>query len=231
MFREKDSQDDRRWQWLTDQHGRTWGCTIELATGDPVGPIDLYDAPSGKVVRAPVMPPAPFLRVDSKRAHGLLKIDYTGWKASRRQAWDDYRRRMLGIAQQMYKEDAAQKVEDPPPALVSLVGIPPERVEPIEAAEYGDEWALGLSDVRPDWADVYIPPEHTIVKRAERAKGRPAFLDYQKPGKQEAKADEEYPVMYGPGRWRLSDGSTMQGKKTDALAAEAELGETHPSWE
>lgn len=31
----------------------------------------------------------------------------------------------------------------------------------------------------------------------------------------------EYPNMYAPGRWRLSNGETVQGKKIDALEAEA----------
>jgi hypothetical protein len=72
-----------------------------------------------------------------------------------------------------------------------------------------------------------MPPDHRIVKRAEKQVGRPAFLDYKNPGKAES---TEHPVMYAPGRWRLSDGSTMQGKKAEALEAEAALG-THPSWE
>ena len=39
----------------------------------------------------------------------------------------------------------------------------------------------------------------------------------------EAEPEEQYPVMYGPGLWRLSDGSTMRGKKDEAEDAEARL--------
>jgi hypothetical protein len=33
----------------------------------------------------------------------------------------------------------------------------------------------------------------------------------------------EYPFMSSPGRWRLSDGSTFQGKKIEAIAAQAQV--------
>lgn len=35
--------------------------------------------------------------------------------------------------------------------------------------------------------------------------------------------EKEYPVMYAPGRWELSDGTKMQGKKEDAEQAEAAI--------
>lgn len=242
LFKQKDSQNERRWQWLTDQHGRAWGCTIELSTGDPTGPIDLYNEKNGRPMRAPVMPPVKFLKVDSKKAHGELHVDYRGWKAEIQRAWSEYNRRMLGYATQMYKDDAAQKVDDPPPALLAAVGLPPQKIEPVEAAEYGDPWALGLTDVRPDWADLFMAPEHTIVKRAER-KGRPAFLDYKKeaednPGRadetQAPATAESYPLFVksagrGVSAWKLSDGSEFIGKKEDAIGAEAAV-DPHPSW-
>ena len=38
-------------------------------------------------------------------------------------------------------------------------------------------------------------------------------------------APSEYPHMYAPGRWKLSNGDKLQGRRVDAEAAEAAL---HP---
>ena len=226
LYAPKDSQEDRRYQRLKDQHGRTWGCVIELSTGDPTGPIDLLEPKS-----APVLPAPRYMKVNSKTHYGELRIDYTGWKAMQRAAWEAYDKRMLAVANEMYGDAAPEKMEQKPPALIAAVGVPPEPMERILAAEAGDPWALGLTAVRPDWADRFFPPDRPKVTASNRP-AELAFLDYKKPGTPETEkpADTEYPTMYAPGRWRLSDGTTMQGKKAEAVAAEAALKAPHPSW-
>jgi hypothetical protein len=237
MYKQKDPQDDRRWQWYTDQHGRQWGATIELATGDPVGTIDLYR--DGKPTEAPVMPPPQFIKANSKQNYGKLEIDYTGWKSAKRQAHEDYERRVLGIAQQMYKDGALRAIKEREPALYALAGIPPEPIEPILAAEAGDPWALGLSDVRPAWADKYLPTERP-VRRSPTGEDL-SFMNAapQAPAVQQApinpapsaeadKTSRAYPVYAkaagrGQSVWTLSNGSTVVGKREDAEKAEAAL--------
>lgn len=244
--KQKDSQDDRRWQWLTDQHGRTWGCTIELATGEPTGPLDLYL--DGKVYQAPVMPPARFLKTNSKREHGRLKIDYKGWKDMLERAHEEYDRRVLGIAQTMYKDGAARAIKEREPALFAIAGLPPEPVGPIEVAEAGDPWMLGLTEQRPDWADAPNRPEWVDMffrvqpKVARKRPASLAFLDYKKdtdsPGRvdetQAPVSTESYPLYVksagrGTGLWQLSNGENVKGTKDEAQAAEAGL-DVHESW-
>lgn len=217
LYKPKDTQKDRRYTKLKDQHGRTWGCVIELKTGDPSGPIDLLE-PNG----APLMPPPRFMKVNSQKAYGELFVDYDGWIGHQRHAIEAHRKRMMGIATQQYGDSAAEKIDNPPPALLHFAGPSPEPVEPILAAKAGDPWVLGFTDVRPKWADKYMPAK----AKAKAYSDDLAFMredadeSANDQGAPTSTASEGYPVMYAPGRWRLSDGSTMQGKKADALEAE-----------
>jgi len=45
----------------------------------------------------------------------------------------------------------------------------------------------------------------------------------------EAPPEVTYPVMYAPGRWKLSDGSKLQGKKVKAVRAEKALQKAEPT--
>lgn len=227
MYNPKDTQDERRYQRLRDQHGRLWGCVIELKTGDETGGFDLLDPRS-----APLMPPKPFLKVDSVGDYGRLYIDYDAWIAKQDAAWEHYRTELLRRAQEMYGDAAPQKVEDPPPALIAAVGIPPEPVEPILAAQAEDPWVLGMSPDRPAWADQFFTPERG---RQEQANDRLAFMRGEQPKKaqtSDAKPHPHYVQPAGPGigLWRLSDGTEVKGTKEEARAAEAELTGVHPSW-
>lgn len=224
LYKPKDTQKDRRYTKLRDQHGRTWGCVIELKSGDPSGPIDLLD-PKG----APLMPPPRFMKVNSQKNYGELFIDYDPWIAHQRQVIAAHDKRMMGIATQQYGDAAAEKIASPPPALLHFAGPAPEPVEPILAAKAGDPWVLGFSDVRPKWADKYMP----VKPKAKAYSDDLAFMREEEPtdsaNGQEANQTESsggYPVMYAPGRWRLSDGSTVQGKKADALKREGALTST-----
>lgn len=226
LYNPKDTQDERRYQRLRDQHGRLWGCVIELKTGDPSGNIDLLDPKS-----APLVPPVAFLKVDSHRNYGRLEIDYDGWIAKQDAAWDHYRSEMLRRAQDMYGDAAPQKVEDPPPALIAAVGIPPQPVEPILAAQAEDPWVLGLSEDRPSWADKFFAPKRD---RQQARSDRLAFMQGADP--QAPQSDEKpfpryvQPAGQGIGLWALSDGTEIKGTKEDARAAESELTGAHPSW-
>jgi hypothetical protein len=224
----KDVQDKYRFQVLRDQHGREWGTTIELSTGDPTGPMDPR-------FKAPLYPPQRFVKVDSRKDYGRANIDYAGWAGAIRQARDHWRKELLDHATAMYGDAAAQKMDETPlpAALAAKVGRPPEPLEPILAAEHGDKWVLGLTTDRPGWADLFFPK--ATKKRADDLPAELAFLKHGQP--QEATTDtspESYPVMYAPGRWRLSDGSTVRGKKVDALKAQEALavpsGAVHASW-
>lgn len=232
-----DVQDKRRFQKLLDQHGREWGATIELKTGDPTGLIDPR-------FKAPLYPPPRFLKVDSRKEYGRVEIDYDGWIGMLRRAWEHYNTELLQAARAMYGDAAAQKVEERPlpPALLAHVGPAPEFVEPVLAAKAGDPWILGLSNVRPKWADRFMP----VKAKRSQASDELAFMRAEAPqevpetagGRVASTASAEgYPVMYAPGRWRLSDGSTVQGKKADAVKAQDALSEPavpvgtiHSSW-
>lgn len=219
----QDQQDKRRYMKLVDQHGREWGANIELKTGDPTGTID-------PKFKAPIYPPARYLKVDSRREYGRVTIDYTGWAGMLRRAWTHWNTQLQKKARQMYDAAAAEKLENPPPALLAEVGISPEPIEPVLAAEHGDPWVLGLTTERPPWADLFFPERPK--KAADELPDELAFLNHGKEPEADGGPDtsQEFPVNYAPGRWELSDGSKMQGKKADAVAAQEALAVTHPSW-
>ena len=219
-----DVQDKRRFQKLIDQHGREWGATIELKTGDPTGLIDPH-------FTAPIYPPPRYMKVDSRKEYGRVHIDYDGWIGMVRRAREEYDTRLLQAASALYGEAAAQKIEERPlpPALVAHVGVAPDYVEPVLAAKAGDPWILGLSQVRPKWADRFLPI------RPKRARGADdlSFMDEGAPEVAPKAESVTYPHMYGPGLWRLSDGSTVKGKKVEAVAAQEALAvptTVHSSW-
>ena len=72
-------------------------------------------------------------------------------------------------------------------------------------------------------ADGKINLEDMIAGKTARKKETPA------PTKEAEEAVEEYPFMYAPGRWRLSNGTEMRGKKVDAIEAERQIVETRES--
>lgn len=126
----------RRYQEMTDDHGRKWGANIEIKTGDPTGLIS-------PMFSAPLIPPQHYLRTVPKKPWAI-KIDYEAWLTDTRDAHRAYMQRAL-------QESAARQWPVPEPgeysaALTSIIGTPPHPLEPIIAAMQGNAYVLGLTN-------------------------------------------------------------------------------------
>ena len=207
IYKPASQPDKRRPMKLMDQHGREWFATIELATGDPTGPVDPR-------FKAPILPPPAYIKVDSRKEYGRVDIDYDGWAQMLRSAHEHWRRELTQNANRMYGDAAAEKIESPPPPLIDVVGRAPEAVEPVLAAQHGDPWILGLTDERPGWADLFFP---LIEKKATDLPDELAFLQHG------AEPEVEYPIDNGSGWWTLSDGEKIRGNREKAEGAQAAL--------
>src|SRR5690349_11061625 len=136
-----DSQaNDRRPQFMNDQHGRRWFADIEKRSGYPTGAIrPRFDAPW--------YPEQSALKVDPDRPMEL-RIDYDALLAERLEAHREFHQRAV-------EESASRRWPVPAEGetyskeLQLIVGKPPAPVEPIVAAMQENSWILGFSR-RPD---------------------------------------------------------------------------------
>lgn len=177
-------RDDRRYAQWFDQHGRPWGGSIEIKTGDPCGGITPEGDWSG---RAPLVPPAKYLAT-VKGQPWALRIDYDGWIAELTEAHQEHQHRLLILMQSkdIATRDKWNQTGELPVDVALYAGAPPPAMEQVKAAKAGHPWVLGREGAtRPDWANRVFPPKQT-------AKDDLAFMadDPQMKGwKQEDNAD------------------------------------------
>jgi hypothetical protein len=147
----------RRFQAFRDQHERRWGAFIEIKTGDPTCTID----PIGW--RAPLMPEQKYVECvrgpDGLNEAGRLFINYANWIRDLKQAEADYTERLTFYAQALYGEKAGEAVHNPTPELKRYMRVEAPYWQPVYAAFKGDPWVLGLSEVKPAWAEKYFQPK------------------------------------------------------------------------
>jgi hypothetical protein len=183
MAKPKGQPDRRRDQMFTDQHGRSWYAVIELATGDPCGPLDArFDAPL-KV---------PQKYIKTTKEHGKLHINYDGWIADIRRANEDYDKQFRAHAIRMFGDKAADAIDNPPPALLDAAGPRPNAWQPVDAAKKGNKWVLGLvpSSAKPPWAKEFFPDvvaPKTAYPDLEYEDVSPAIHESWEPSKKKAK--------------------------------------------
>lgn len=227
-----DQAKTRSYVELTDQHGRQWDGIIDVKSHGTIGPL----MPR---FQAPLEVPQKYLkRAQFNRIH----IDYERWISDIDAAHREYERITQLHANQMFGDQAAAAIASRNPALMHRIGPPPQYVQPVLAAAAGEYWVLGLvgycarcdethayGGAMPSWAVAFFPQPKPAALVAE---DRLAFL---RPTPQEPALDEQptFPHAYAPGRWRLSNGETVKGKKAEAEQAEAALhahAGAHPSW-
>jgi hypothetical protein len=129
----------RREMMFRDQHGRRYHATIEIKSGHPCGPI----APQ---FQAPLATPMKYLGLstDPERPYDL-NIKYDAWLADLRTDRAEWEAECRKLARALYRDKY-----DPKDAftaeVVSVVGAPPQHIEPVLAAKQGNRWVLGLTD-------------------------------------------------------------------------------------
>lgn len=147
--------DKRRPQRFTDQHGRKWSGTIEIKSGVATGPISPLD------FTPPLDVPQQFIQYD-KMEPNAIKVNYAMWITALEQAKRDWQARLVSRAREIYGDQAGKFIKNPSAELLQAVGPEPLPVEPVQAAAAGNRWVLGLTPIKPKWAETFFPTE---VKR------------------------------------------------------------------
>lgn len=169
----------RREIFFRDQHGRKVGAVIELATGDPTGPL--------KFPKAPIVPPAHCVKIvkDPERPF-TLEIDYDRIIREGREAIDEYetsRSRFLRAQPNANELDIEKMVGKRPPA-----------VEPWIAAKQGDKWTLGLTDRVNVKVAQYLDLEKNRDEEEYDFTAEENYLDLEESADKEALGGKRVPV-------------------------------------
>lgn len=154
--------DKRRPQRFTDQHGRKWSGTIEIASGMPTGPVTPLD------FEPPLEVPQEFLKYDPMEPN-FVKIDYAEWIASLTRAKAKWEQKLIIRARTLYGEQAGKYIQKPSPELLDMTGPEPSPVEPVQAAAAGNRYVLGLTPLKPKWATKFFPDKPKAMARPSRA--------------------------------------------------------------
>jgi len=107
----------------------------------------------------------------------------------------------------------------------------PPTAEEIKAKERADKIAaLGGGRLAELMVDRGVSPEALMDSLAGvKAEAKQETPNASGGEKKAAEAETvEYPHMYAPGRWRMSNGTTLRGKREEAEAAEAALPKLEP---
>ena len=191
---------------FTDQHGRVWEANTENKTRHPCGPYrPTFEAPF-----------YPFNNYMDVKGTNRVVIQYQRWLDDLDTANAEYDQTLRNYAFQMYGDQAAQFINDPPSELIALAGERPMRVprEFIEASQAENKWILGFTPNVPEWAE-------PLIKREEEKKAPAQKQKYPDAGGvevAEVKVEAGYELrMKSPGRWLMPDGSEFKGSREDAM--------------
>lgn len=223
MASPRNQAEGREWRDWRDVHGRRWGCIMDTKCKGgpaPAGPFEYQEYQHRREndcvapFRPPWLPEQDYLR-PVKGRYDLLGIDYERMLKDQRRSHKLYEEQCMEVAAVL---DVEYEPGQPVPAkVVRVAGKAPRPLEPIVAAMQGNRWILGMTDVpHPGLAKLLAPPKTDTED----------FLTQFSFGDEGAESEdemEEWPQPHGVGRWRLSDGTLMQGKRDAAREAQAAL--------
>lgn len=162
-------RDQRNYIMLEDNHGREWGVSIEVKTGDAVG---LYEPQFA----APWIPEQKYLsRPDKRRPYDLF-IDYKRMKADLRIDRRDWEREGRQLMRKM-RGKAYDPSEEFGEDVLDIIGEPPQAIEPILAAEQGNSWILGRSKKVDKRLLPFLPVDRTPEEVHQEREGDWGDLD------------------------------------------------------
>jgi hypothetical protein len=216
---------------FTDQHGRMYHATIETKTGDPCGLIEpLYTAP--------LMVPQQYLKRVPRQPY-TLNIDYTAWKADVRGGWADWQKAGRDHARKLHG-DAYDPRRPFTEEILSIIGPPPQAIDPIIAAEQGNKWVLGLTtrvDLRlakffePEQLDpdYRTPPEEDyrdlevdeMEEENARRQASPTAEKTERNAAVMAALEEGQPVIKVAKQFGISESRVREIRKQEAKRLEA----------
>lgn len=132
-----------------DQHGRTWEVTLDPETFMPCTlPIPFFNAP--------LEIPECYLRIPAEEM-GHITIDYDRWISDWRERDKEYSQELRVWALRMYRDGAANAIEQRLPELMEVVGEPPQALAFVRAARAENRWVLGLP--HPATGEPYPTPQ------------------------------------------------------------------------
>ncbi len=173
MPRKRNQAEERRYSHFADQHGRQWGAVVDKQAGQPLGVIE-------PKFTAPFMPHQSHFRFDENEPRFV--IDYPAIIAERKARLKEWEDAGYTFCLAEYGDKAIEAMAHPTPALLRYLGPKPDPFEIAEAAEAGNKWVLGLSDVVPAWAQRFIPVLHPTAPDTSLA----AYPDADEPTKKKA---------------------------------------------
>ena len=119
-----------------DQHGRMWRVEIDTVPMAPVGIPYLENA------SPPIPIPNKYLNLGQ---FGKVIIEYGAWKRDILAREEEITQAIMVQARDMYGDKAQSAIDEPPPAILRIVGPRPIPIEFVMAMEAGrSPWVLGL---------------------------------------------------------------------------------------
>lgn len=213
----------RAWKTFRDPFRRLWGAYVENSTSEPVGRIEYIEhlQPGTEFPFAPPwQPDQKYLRTN--RNSDRLEILFADMRSDSRAARREYETDAIKIGRQIHKDafDAANPFTRD---VLAVIGPGPGNlIEPVLALEARNPWMLGQTDT-PDarLAPLFDKRAMEVPDEYEDRYGDFGTLVTDRAP--EAAGEGEFPQLYAPGRWRLSDGTTMQATREAAERAQAAL--------
>lgn len=197
-------REQRRGAILTDQHGRKYSAVIEKKTGDDLFWQAMYTAP--------LIPPAMYFEPhpDVDRPNDRV-INYTRWKEDIRRdtdAWELLGRTIVRQIPNGLNADGSFSL-----AVLDQIGPKPTPIEPVIAAEQGNKWVLGFTQVPDPRLKKFFEVLQVVKKYDE-----PDFSgDPEDEDDGFAGLDEEHDVEAMGGK-RVRPGKPAPGQKPDGAS-------------
>lgn len=142
--------DQRKYRNFRDQHGDVYGACIEIRTSHPTGPITPRNS-------APLPVPPKYLKPHPTN-DTMLVIDYVQWVDDLLESHEAWEEQLRQWALEMYGGAFAEKIEDPPAALLARVGPRPLATEVVLARKAGNPWLRGVPGAEmPAQAKAHFP--------------------------------------------------------------------------
>jgi hypothetical protein len=173
--REKwDQAKNRRTSIFKDQHGREWAAVKDVYTDAPIGPLSPYGWTPVQYKGRDLVPDNSVMVFDDARS-GVFTIDYAKWRQAIEGALAMWTQTAGSYAASMYGDKAMDALNDPPPALLNILGPKPMPLDLIDAQAEGNRWILGFDVPKPKWAEEYFTEAAVVpgVKRFADADDEP----------------------------------------------------------
>lgn len=154
--------DNRHQEFFEDEHGRGYQASVDK-NGDPIEdpkPLDWCAPQSPEWARGLLNPPGHLTTIQrrpGKSARVVTHLDK--WMSEQEDAEQRFRTWMVNVTKKMTNGFHLQAaLDNPSPELREAIGVGPfPGVHFVQAIMDGDPWALGKTEVIPQWAVALLP--------------------------------------------------------------------------